>query len=70
MRSDTLRQVATVAAFLMVMVSNIAANALPIGGMPTKAIRVRLRSSSAESNSRHSARSGSTVPLAGSTTAT
>jgi hypothetical protein len=38
MRTDTRRQVATILAFLAVMVSNIAANALPINGITTKEI--------------------------------
>jgi hypothetical protein len=38
MRSDTRRQVATILSFLAVMVSNIAANALPINGITTKEI--------------------------------
>jgi translocator protein len=38
MTSDTRRVVATIASFLLVMVSNIAANALPINGITTKEI--------------------------------
>jgi translocator protein len=38
MRSDTRRQAATILSFLAVMVSNIAANALPINGLTTKTI--------------------------------
>ncbi len=41
MRPDILRQVATVLAFLAVMVSNIAANALPINGLRTAEISDR-----------------------------
>jgi len=38
MRSDTRRQAATLVSFLAVMVSNIAANALPINGITTREI--------------------------------
>ena len=38
MRSDTRRQAATIISFLAVMVSNIAANALPINGITTREI--------------------------------
>ncbi len=41
MRSDTVRQVATIVSFLAVMVSNIAANALPINGLTTAEISDR-----------------------------
>jgi hypothetical protein len=41
MRSDILRQSVTVASFLAVMVSNIAANALPINGLTTAEISDR-----------------------------
>jgi benzodiazapine receptor len=41
MRSDTVRQVITILAFLAVMVSNIAANALPINGITTREISDR-----------------------------
>lgn len=41
MRSDILRQVATVLSFLAVMVSNVAANALPINGQRTAEISDR-----------------------------
>jgi len=41
MRSDILRQVATVMSFLAVMVSNVAANALPINGQLTAEISDR-----------------------------
>lgn len=41
MRSDILRQVATVLSFLAVMVSNVAANALPINGQLTAEISDR-----------------------------